>query len=87
VLARLRDAVMAHADQEEREEFSQLEGSHDDRQLQVMGMAVKAAEAMAPTHPHASVESAKVNLLVRPYAAMPDRTRDVIRQTVQRVSG
>jgi hypothetical protein len=45
-----------------------------------MAAAVKAAEAMAPTHPHAGVESAAANLLVGPFAAMMDRTRDVLRK-------
>jgi hypothetical protein len=52
-----------------------------------MGMAVKAAEAMAPTHPHAGVESAKSNVLVGPYAAMVDRAGDVIREALRRVGG
>jgi hemerythrin superfamily protein len=86
-LIQFRDAVLAHADQEEREEFAQLQDAQGNRQRQVMGLAVKAAEAMAPTHPHPGMESAKANLLAGPYAAMMDRTRDVIRQTMQRISG
>ena len=86
-LTQLRDAVLTHADREEREEFPHLEDAHGARQRQVMGLAVKAAEAMAPTHPHPGVESAKANVLAGPYVAMMDRTRDVIRQALRRGSG
>lgn len=43
---------------------------------------VKAAEAMAPTHPHPGTESATKNLLVGTPVAMMDRVRDAIRQTM-----
>jgi hypothetical protein len=33
---------------------------------------------MAPTRPHPGVESAAANILVGPFAAMLDRTRDAI---------
>ena len=47
-----------------------------------MGTAVKAAEAIAPTSPHAGVESAKLNLAVGPFASMVDRARDLIEQAI-----
>jgi hemerythrin superfamily protein len=84
-LARLRElkkAVMDHARHEEREEFPKIEAAHGTARLQAMGIAVRAAEAMAPTHPHAGVESVKANLLVGPYAAMRDRARDIIRKAM-----
>jgi hypothetical protein len=43
-----------------------------------MRTAVKLAEAVAPTRPHAGVESPMANLLVGPFAAMLDRARDTI---------
>jgi hypothetical protein len=43
-----------------------------------MRAAVEFAEAVAPTRPHAGVESATANLLAGPFAAMLDRTRDAI---------
>lgn len=87
LLAQLRKAVVEHADHEEREEFPQFKERHPEYQRKAMGKAVKAAEAMAPTHPHAGVESAGGNLLVGPYAAMLDRSRDVVRQSLKRLSG
>jgi hemerythrin superfamily protein len=86
-LSTLKTAVLQHAEREEQEEFPQLRTSFRDEQRMAMGVAVKAAEAMAPTHPHAGVESATANLLVGPYAAMVDRTRDVVRQALQRLPG
>ncbi|GAB4585097.1 hypothetical protein Ntsu_29290 [Nocardia sp. IFM 10818] len=43
-----------------------------------MRRAVEIAEALAPTRPHAGVESVGANLLVGPFAAMLDRARDAI---------
>jgi hypothetical protein len=50
----------------------------DDSQLERMRKAAQLAEAMAPTRPHAGAESAAANMLVGPFAAMVDRTRDLI---------
>ncbi|WP_238598669.1 hemerythrin domain-containing protein [Saccharothrix sp. ALI-22-I] len=86
-LTALEAAVLDHAAHEEQEEFPRIKAAHSSARLKAMGVAVKAAEAMAPTHPHAGVESAKANVLVGPYAAMMDRAGDVIRQTMQRSSG
>ncbi len=82
-LSILKTAVLQHAEREEQEEFPRLRDSYGDAQRRAMGMAVKAAEAMAPTRPHAGVESATANVLVGPYAAMVDRARDVVRQAMQ----
>jgi hypothetical protein len=43
-----------------------------------MAKAVVAAEGIAPTRPHAGVESAKANFVVGPFASMLDRARDLI---------
>lgn len=43
-----------------------------------MTKAVQAAEAIAPTRPHAGVESASLNFAVGPFASMLDRARDLI---------
>ena len=45
--------------------------------------AVLAAEAIAPTRPHAGVESAKANFMVGPFASMLDRARDAIAAAVR----
>ena len=78
-LATLRDAVLAHADSEEREEFPLLQDDVDERTRARMADAVRAAEAMAPTHPHPGVESMTANLVLGPVASLVDRTRDAVR--------
>ncbi len=81
-LTKLRDAVIDHAEHEENEEFTKLERNlkSDDRER--MAKAVQAAEAIAPTRPHAGVESAKLNFAVGPFASMLDRARDAIKQAM-----
>ena len=73
-----RDAVIEHADREENEEFNRLQHELDAADLKRMVAAVKAAQAIAPTRPHAGVESAKLNFAVGPFASMLDRARDAI---------
>lgn len=79
-LAALEKAVLDHAAAEEREEFPLLTEGLGDRQLSLMAAAVRAAEALAPTHPHPSVGSSMTtNLAAGPLAAVVDRTRDAVR--------
>lgn len=79
-LAVLRSAVLAHARSEERYEFTKLRARTSAAERRAMAVGVKAAEAMAPTHPHPGTESATKNLLVGTPVAMMDRVRDVIRK-------
>jgi hemerythrin superfamily protein len=81
-LSTLRTAVEAHARSEERYEFTQLRAHTSETERRAMATGVKAAEAMAPTHPHPGIESATKNLLMGTPIAMMDRVRDVIRQTM-----
>ncbi|WP_445161450.1 hemerythrin domain-containing protein [Mycobacterium sp. Dal123C01] len=81
-LTKLRQAVLDHAEHEELDEFPYLEKGLETADLKRMGTAVRAAEAIAPTHPHPGVESAKLNFVVGPFASMLDRARDVIRQAI-----
>ncbi|MBE1585362.1 hemerythrin domain-containing protein [Nonomuraea angiospora] len=81
-LAVLRAAVEAHARSEERYEFPQLRGHTSEAERRSMALGVKAAEAMAPTHPHPGTESATKNVLMGTPIAMMDRVRDVIRQAM-----
>jgi hemerythrin superfamily protein len=74
-----RDDVIAHAEAEEREEFSKLAAQLDDKQLSRMRKAVELAEKTAPTHPHAGVESRTANLMAGPFAAMLDRAKDMLK--------
>lgn len=79
---KLRDAVLQHAEQEETEEFPKLQQQLDDDDLKRLAVAVRAAEAIAPTRPHPGVESAKLNFAVGPFASMLDRARDAIKQAL-----
>jgi hemerythrin superfamily protein len=83
-LAALRTAVLEHAESEEREEFPLLRARTDAKTLTKMAQAVRAAEAIAPTHPHPGVESMTANLVVGPLASVVDRTRDAVRAVLQR---
>src|ERR1700757_1530756 len=78
MLMELRDAVVDHAEQEEKQEFAKLEQQLGDDELEHMGRAAKLAEAIAPTRPHAGGESQIANLFAGPFAAMVDRARDTI---------
>lgn len=79
LLTQLREDVLAHAEHEEREEFPLLRATFDEERLRRMARAVRAAEAVAPTHPHPGIEGRKANLLLGPPVAIMDRTRDLIR--------
>jgi hemerythrin superfamily protein len=81
-LTKLREAVLAHAEHEESEEFPKLQRELDADDPKRMAIAVRAAEAIAPTRPHPGVESAKLNFVVGPFASMLDRARDVIQQAI-----
>jgi hemerythrin superfamily protein len=84
LLLQLHNDVLAHAENEEQEEFPRLRAAHDQQRLRGMAAAVRAAEAMAPTHPHPGVDSATANLLAGPPAAIMDRARDAIRAALGR---
>jgi hemerythrin superfamily protein len=77
-LTKLRDAVLDHAQHEETYEFPKLQKELNADELKRLGAAVRAAEAIAPTRPHAGVESAALNFAVGPFASMLDRARDLI---------
>jgi hemerythrin superfamily protein len=74
----LQADVLNHARAEEEQEFARLAGQVDDAELDRMRQAVELAESLAPTRPHAGVESATANMLAGPFAAMLDRVRDAL---------
>lgn len=76
--SRLRDAVLAHAEAEEREEFSRLDEVLTDRELSRMRVAAHVAEALAPTRPHPNAIFAAENAVVGGFTALIDRFRDLI---------
>ncbi|MFF0014261.1 hemerythrin domain-containing protein [Streptomyces sp. NPDC005374] len=81
-LQSLRTDVMKHARAEERYEFNHIRRHADKARLSSMATALKAAEAMAPTHPHPGTESAAKNMALGPVAALVDRTRDAVRKAM-----
>jgi hemerythrin superfamily protein len=81
-LAEFERAVLAHAENEEREEFPALRAGRTEEQLKTMGKRLRAAERMAPTHPHpATAGSPKAQWMVGPFASIVDRARDAIRSS------
>lgn len=82
--ALLGQTVLDHASSEEREEFPLLRQNTSEKTLSLMASAVRAAEAMAPTHPHPGVESMTANLMAGPIASLVDRTRDAVRAVLGR---
>ncbi|WP_151475565.1 hemerythrin domain-containing protein [Streptomyces albicerus] len=81
-LLALRTEVQEHARAEERYEFIHIRRSADTSTLASLAKGIKAAEAMAPTHPHPGVESAAANVALGPVAALMDRTRDAVRKAM-----
>jgi Hemerythrin HHE cation binding domain len=78
LLTELRDAVLDHAAHEEKDEFARLGQELSAHELESMGRAAKLAAVIAPSRPHAGVESQLANLVAGPFAAMLDRARDAI---------
>lgn len=76
----LRTAVLTHAISEQWYEFSRLRKDVSDAERAAMLRLVKAAEAVAPTHPHPGVESASANLALGTPTAIMDRAKDAIRR-------
>jgi hypothetical protein len=77
----VRDEVLAHAEHEEHEELPKLERGVPQERLEKAATLFRAAQRMAPTHAHEhSPESAAGNVLLGPFVAVADRTRDAIRK-------
>ena len=78
-IAQLELAVTNHAEHEEREEFPLVIAECDEDQRQKMGRKVKAAEKVAPTHPHPSAAgSPAAQYVLGPFASLLDRSRDAL---------
>ncbi|MBD3003583.1 MULTISPECIES: hemerythrin domain-containing protein [unclassified Streptomyces] len=72
-------SVSDHAEHEEREEFPGVRAGRTEEQLRSMGTRLRAAEKIAPTHPHPSAAgSPAAQWTVGPFASLVDRTRDAI---------
>lgn len=78
-LAEFERAVVDHAEHEENEEFPAVHEGRTEDQLKRMGTTLRAAEKIAPTHPHpAAAGSSAAQWTVGPFASLVDRTRDAI---------
>lgn len=76
-------SVDEHAEAEENEEFPRILERCDEDERRNLGRKVKAAEALAPTHPHPDVEPGSTQQkLVGPFAAMVDRAKDALAKAV-----
>ncbi|MBC6461203.1 hemerythrin domain-containing protein [Actinomadura sp. HBU206391] len=83
LLNHLRVDVLTHARAEERLEFGRLHEDLGDAERKGLAVALRAAEAIAPTHPHPGVEGAIENLLLGPALALADRLRDLIKEAMR----
>jgi hemerythrin superfamily protein len=78
-LTEFEKSVDDHAEAEEHEEFPVILRECDEKQRQSMGKQIKAAESVAPTHPHPSTAgSTTAQYAVGPFASLVDRTKDLI---------
>lgn len=76
-LATFEQAVAAHAESEETEEFPTLQTARDAQQRGDLGAKLLAAERRAPTHPHPTAAGSPTAVkAVGPFAALVDKARD-----------
>jgi iron-sulfur cluster repair protein YtfE (RIC family) len=86
-LAMLRREVESHAEAEETQEFPKVAEKESPQRLEQMGKVYEAAKKAAPTRPHPSTPNTPIaNMLVGPFAAVLDRTRDVVRDAMKSAS-
>lgn len=77
-------SVLAHAAHEEAEEFPAVRANRTAEQLASMARALRAAENIAPTHPHPSTAgSTPAQYVVGPFASLVDRTRDAVSKAMR----
>ncbi|MEV6247869.1 hemerythrin domain-containing protein [Streptomyces sp. NPDC051742] len=79
-LAEFQRAVEHHAQHEEREEFPRIRAECDIDDRRSMGRRLRAAERMAPTHPHPTAAGSTVaQWTMGPFASLLDRAKDAMR--------
>jgi hemerythrin superfamily protein len=78
-LEAFQKSVDEHAEAEEADEFAPVLANCAENRRRDLGRRIKAAEALAPTHPHPEADpgSAKQKL-VGPFASMVDRAKDAL---------
>jgi hypothetical protein len=73
-------AVLDHASREEQEEFPLVRAREDQNTLLALGRTLRAAERIAPTHPHPSTAGSPVaQWAVGPFASLVDRSLDALK--------
>jgi hemerythrin superfamily protein len=81
---KIKSAVLAHAQHEEREEHPCIIQQVPRDKLERLASVFETAEKTAPTRPHASApESRAGNLVLGPIFAVTDRVRDAIRDAMK----
>ena len=81
-VAEFEQAVIAHAEAEERDEFPLVVAGTTEDQRQRLGTRLRVTEKLAPTHPHPTLgDSNLVTVLTAPIASIVDRTRDAISES------
>lgn len=78
-LAEFQKSVSDHAEAEENDEFPAVLDQCNAQQRASMGDRLRAAEKLAPTHPHPSAAgSTTAQYIAGPFAAIVDRVRDAL---------
>jgi hypothetical protein len=79
VISEFEQAVGAHAEHEEQEEFPAIVAQRSVMQRRTMGDRLRKAEHLAPSHPHPTVAGNPTAVrMTGPFAAMMDKARDAI---------
>ena len=82
--ALFEQSINEHAEKEEHEEFPQVIADCDETERVDMGRMLRAAEAIAPTHPHPSTAgSTTAQWAAGPFASLVDRTKDAIKEAMR----
>jgi hypothetical protein len=82
-LAALETDVVQHAQHEESEEFPLIIETRSEQQRAWMGMAVRAVETLAPTHPHVTAAGSTIaQYVLGPIASLLDHGRDAAKKVL-----
>src|SRR5206468_4630269 len=83
-LDELETNVANHAQHEESEEFPLIIETRSEQQRAWMGMAVRAVQTLAPTHPHVTAAGSTIaQYVLGPIASLLDHGRDAAKRSQQ----
>jgi hypothetical protein len=84
-LASLESSVAAHAQREDHPGFPLLMATRNTQHRALLGLALRAAQLLAPTHAHASAAGSTIAQYVfGPLASVLDHTRDAAQKLLPR---